>query len=87
MEDASTGSQEFHLTSLKPGTTYEVKASFDGNFVTGVEDTEFTTTYAPSISSVSVGSITKTTATATVSIANPDDTSRTVPPAVPRKGC
>ena len=78
MEDASTGSQEFHLTSLKPGTTYEVKASFDGNFVTGVEDTEFTTTYAPSISSVSVGSITKTTATATVSIANPDDTSRTV---------
>ena len=78
MEDSDTGSQEFDLTSLKPGTTYEVKASFDGNFVTGVEDTEFTTTYAPSISSVSVGGITKTTATATVSIANPDGTSRTV---------
>ena len=78
MEDSSTGSHEFDLTSLKPGTTYEVEASFDSNFVTGVEDTEFTTTYAPSISSVSVGSITKTTATATVSIANPDDTSRTV---------
>ena len=78
MEDTSTGSQEFKLTSLKPGTTYEVEASFDSNFVTGVEDTEFTTTYAPSVSSVSVGDITKTTATATVSIANPDDTSRTV---------
>ena len=78
MEDSDTGSQEFNLLSLKPGTTYEVEASFDSNFVTGIEDTEFTTTYAPSISSVSVGSITKTTATATVSIANPDDTSRTV---------
>ena len=78
MEDSDTGSQEFDLSSLTPRTTYEVEASFDSNFVTGVEDTEFTTTYAPSISSVSVGSITKTTATATVSIANPDDTSRTV---------
>ena len=78
MEDSDTGSQEFDLLSLKPGTTYEMEASFDSNFVTGVEDTEFTTTYAPSISSVNVGSITKTTATATVSIANPDDTSRTV---------
>ena len=78
MEDSSTGSQEFDLTSLKPGTTYEVEASFDSNFATGVEDTEFTTTYAPSISSVSVDDITKTTAIATVSIANPDDTLRTV---------
>ena len=78
MEDSDTGSQEFDLSSLAPGTTYEVEASFDSNFGTGVEDTEFTTTYAPSVSSVSVGSITKTTATATVSIANPDDTSLTV---------
>ena len=78
MEDSDTGSQEFDLLSLTAGTTYEVEASFDSNFVTGVEDTEFTTTYAPSVSSVSVGSITKTTATATVSIANPDATSRTV---------
>ena len=78
MEDSDTGSQEFGLSSLTPGTIYEVQASFDSNFVTGVEDTEFTTTYAPSISSVSVGSITKTTATAAVSIANPDGTSRTV---------
>ena len=78
MEDSDTGSQEFDLSSLTAGTTYEVEASFDSNFGTGVEDTEFTTTYAPSVSSVSVGSITKTTATATVSIANPDDTSRTV---------
>ena len=78
MEDSDTGSQEFDLLSLKPGTTYEVEASFDSNFVTEVEDTEFTTTYAPSISSVGVGSITKTTATATVSVANPDGTSRTV---------
>ena len=78
MEDSDTGSQEFDLSSLTPGTTYEVQASFDSNFGTGVEDTEFTTTYAPSVSSVSVGSITKTTATAVVSIANPDDTSRTV---------
>ena len=78
MEDSDTGSQEFDLSSLRPGTTYEVEASFDSNFGTGVEDTEFTTTYAPSVSSVSVGDITKTTATAVVSIANPDDTSRTV---------
>ena len=78
MEDSSTGSQEFDLSSLTPGTTYEVEASFDSNFDTGVEDTEFTTANEPSISAVSVGSITKTTATATVSIANPDGTAKTV---------
>ena len=79
-EDSSGTSQEFSLTSLDPGTTYEVEASFDANFTTGVEDTDFTTTPEPSISSVIVddNTITKTTATATVNIADPDGESQTV---------
>ena len=76
-EDTSTGSETFDLTSLIPGTTYEVQASFDGNFDT-YKDTTFTTKFAPMISAVSVGSITKTTAVATVIIANPDGTTQTV---------
>ena len=79
-DDSDTSSASIPLGNLDPGTTYEVEVSFDSNFVTGVEDTEFTTKYLPSISSVRVDSdtITKTTATAIVSIANPDDIERTV---------
>ena len=54
-----------------------MQASFDSNFDT-YRDTTFTTKFAPTISAVSVGSITKTTAVATVIIANPDDTTQTV---------
>ena len=79
-DDSYTSSASIPLENLDPGITYEVEVSFDSNFVTGVEDTEFTTKYLPSISSVRVDSdtITKTTATAIVSIANPDDIERTV---------
>ena len=79
-DDSDTSSASIPLENLDPGITYEVEVSFDSNFVTGVEDTEFTTKYLPSISSVRVDSdtITKTTATAIVSIANPDDIERTV---------
>ena len=76
-KDTATGSETFDLTSLTPGTTYEVQASFDPNFDT-YKDTTFTTKFAPTISAVSVGSITKTTAVATAIIANPDDTTQTV---------
>ena len=76
-KDTSAGSETFDLTSLTPGTTYEVQASFDLNFDT-YKDTTFTTKFAPTISAVSVGSITKTTAAATVTIANPDGTTQTV---------
>ena len=56
MEDSDTGSQEFDLSSLTAGDNLRGRRHpFDSNFGTGVEDTEFTTTYAPSVSSVSVG--------------------------------
>ena len=79
-DDSDTSSASIPLENLDPGITYEVEVSFDSNFITGVEDTEFTTKYLPSISNVRVDSdtITKTTATAIVSIANPDDIERTV---------
>ncbi len=75
---SDTGTAAKGLENLLAGTTYILQASFDTNFATGVRSTTFSTTPEPSASSVSVGSITKTTATATVNIANPDGISQTV---------
>ena len=79
-EGTDEGSASFGLEDLHSGTEYEVQVSFDSNFETGVEDTTFTTKYLPSVSGVRVdpSTITKTTATAEVSIANPDGTLQTV---------
>ena len=80
-EDTDAAQVSIPMQSLIPGTEYEVEASFDNTFPEGgTEYTEFTTEYLPSVSSVRVvpNSITKTTATAEVSIANPDDTLQTV---------
>ena len=67
---SETGSTvSFPLSSLIAGTTYEVEAwlgSDTANKVTA----SFTTSPAPSISSISVGRITRTSATATVNISN-----------------
>ena len=73
-----TGSAvEFPLSSLTAGTTYEVEAWLGSDTDNKVTAT-FTTSMAPSISSISVGGITKTSATATVNIANPGDAQNTV---------
>ena len=73
-----TGSTvEFPLSSLTAGTTYEVEAWL-GNDTDNKVTATFTTSMAPSISSISVGGITKTSATATVNIANPGDAQNTV---------
>ena len=82
-EDTDTGSASIPMESLDPGTDYEVQASFDNTFPedeTKTKKTTFTTKFLPSVSNVRVvpNSITKTTATAEVSIANPDDTLQTV---------
>ena len=73
-----TGSTvEFPLSSLTAGTTYEVEAWLGSDTDNKVTAT-FTTSMAPSISSISVGGITKTSATATVNMANPGDAQNTV---------
>ena len=82
-EDTDTGSASIPMENLDPGTDYEVQASFDNTFPedeTKTKKTTFTTKFLPSVSNVRVvpNSITKTTATAEVSIANPDGTLQTV---------
>ena len=82
-EDTDTGSGSIPMENLDPGTDYEVQASFDNTFPedeTKTKKTTFTTKFLPSVSNVRVvpNSITKTTATAEVSIANPDGTLQTV---------
>ena len=82
-KDTDTGSASIPMENLDPGTDYEVQASFDNTFPedeTKTKKTTFTTKFLPSVSNVRVvpNSITKTTATAEVSIANPDGTLQTV---------
>ena len=78
-----TGSTvRFPLSSLTAGTTYEVEAWLGSDTDNKVTATFMTIQAAavtpPSISSIDVGGITKTSATATVNIANPGDTQNTV---------
>ena len=68
---------EFPLSGLTAGTAYEVEAWLGSDTDNKVTAT-FTTSMAPSISSIGVGGITKTSATATVNMANPGDAQNTV---------
>ena len=73
-------SETFSLSSLTPGTTYEVEASLDGDFPTvqsgeieKTKTTEFTTLSAdPSVTGIVFADITQTSADVTVTINNPD---------------
>ena len=71
-ETASSSPVTFSLSGLTAETSYQVQASFDEDFSIGVKSGSFTTTEAPSVSSVSPGSVTKTSATITVAVANPE---------------
>ena len=76
--ETETGSTvSLSLTSLAAGTTYEVEAWLANDATKKVTAT-FTTSPAPSISSIGVGGITKISATATVNIANPGTAQNTV---------
>ena len=82
-EDTDAGKVSIPMESLDPGTDYEVQASFDNTFPedeTKTKKTTFTTKFLPRVSDVNVdpNSVTKTTATAEVSIAYPDGTLQTV---------
>ncbi|MXZ52503.1 MAG: hypothetical protein F4Z34_04885, partial [Acidimicrobiaceae bacterium] len=71
-ETATSSPVTFSLSGLTAETQYQVQASFDEDFSTGVKSGSFTTLQAPSVSSVSAGSVTKTSATITVAVANPE---------------
>ena len=75
---ATTGSESFNLTGLIPGTMYEVHASLSRDFTDASTVTFTTLPSDPSLLGVSVGSITQTTAVATVKIANPGNARKTV---------
>ena len=75
---ATSGSENFNLTGLTPGTMYEVQASLSRDFADASTATFNTLSLVPSISGLSVGSITQTTATATTTIANTNGGSQTV---------
>ena len=77
-DDDGTNTATKDLEDLSSGTTYILQASYDTNFVTGVEEKEFTTEPNPSVGSVEADNVTKTTAQAVVEIANHDDTELTV---------
>ena len=78
LDKSDTGSTvSLSLTSLTAGTTYKVEAWLANDATKKVTAT-FTTSPAPSISSIGVGGITKISATATVNIANPGTAQNTV---------
>ena len=77
-DDDGTDTATKDLESLSSGTTYILQASYDTNFIAGVEEAEFTTHHIPSIGSVTADTITKTTARAVVDIAHHDDGELTV---------
>ncbi len=62
-------SASISLSGLQEQTTYEVAVALSDDF-SGMETKSFTTLPPPSLSGVSIGSVTQTTAVATVSIAN-----------------
>ncbi len=76
--DTEGASTSFNLTSLEPRTTYEVKA-YLSNDPDAPKYAVFTTLApGPSVSSISVGSITQTSAVATVNIAYAGNSQLTV---------
>ena len=74
----SGGSAAIDLTGLSPRTTYEVEASLSSDFAGSKTATFSTLSLDPSVSGVSIGSITQTSAAATVTIANPGTAQKTV---------
>ena len=64
------------LSGLTLGTTYRAQASLDSGFSTTVQD-DFTTVQ-PTVSGVTIGTIMRTSAVATISIANSDGAALTV---------
>ncbi len=72
-----TDSTSINLTELQEGTTYDVAVALTGDLSPMVMKS-FTTLSAPSLSGVTVEDITKTTATAEITIADPDGTGQTV---------
>ena len=71
MKATSGGSAAIDLTGLSPRTMYEVEASLSSDFASSKTATFSTLSLDPSVSGVSIGSITQTSAAATVTIANP----------------
>ena len=74
----SKGSAAIDLTGLSPRTTYEVEASLSSDFADSKTAIFSTLSLDPSVSGVSIGSITQTSAAATVTIANPGTAQKTV---------
>ena len=76
---SSTSPATRNLENLTPGTEYVLQASLDDAFPDeGTKEHTFTTKRPPSLSVVSMGSITQTSAVATVSIADSDGSTQTV---------
>ena len=74
---STTDSAEIGLSGLSPDTEYEAEASLTSDF--GVSETDvFRTLRYPSISSIEVRDETQTTASAVITIADPDGTGQTV---------
>ena len=71
-------SAPFSLTGLSPRTTYEAQASLSSDFGSSERAVFTTSTPDPSVSSVSIGSITDTSAVATVGIAHAGTAQKTV---------
>ena len=75
LETSSTtavpGTATTELTGLTSGTQYEVQASLDNTFASGVQSTTFTTK-PPSVSSVTVSGETSSGATITVAVSAPN---------------
>ena len=71
MKATSGGSAAIDLTGLSPRTMYEVEASLSSDFASSKTATFSTLSLDPSVSGVSIGSITQASAAATVTIANP----------------
>ena len=74
----SGGSAAIDLTGLSPRTMYEVEASLSSDFAGSKTATFSTLSPDPSVSGVSIGSITQASAAATVTIANPGTAQKTV---------
>ena len=71
-ESTTTGTAEFNLNALVGGTTYHIEASLDSSFRTGVKRESFTTLPADyTITGVTIGSITDTSAVATITSTSP----------------
>ena len=75
----STDTASKEITGLTADTEYEVQASLDGSFPDELtKNATFTTLRFPSISNLEVEDETKNSATAVITLADPDGTSQTI---------